>query len=530
MQYAKPMSEMLSEEFTKNYMEKLFYFCLKKTGSTEEAEDLASDITVNILSAIRKGVVPESFSAWVWRVARNRYAAWAKRKHISNETVSGADIEEFELPVDFSLEASLIEREEIELLRRELAFISRSYRDILLAYYVEDRSIKDIAASLSRPEGTVKSDLFRARKILKEGMNMARTFGIKSYKPEDIDFAASGHHDGKPWEATRRKIPKNILIHASNNPCTIEELSIELGIATPYMEEEVALLEKITLLKKIDDKYITNFFIVDKEAKLAEYAAMRKSSKERSEMLDTIISDILPEMRSLGIAKNSMSDNDIKWWAVIHAVDFIIEKNVKGFHIYCPEMHTNGDNWGFVGYENKESCLPERIRMGQNGSGNGKDMFWAYGLWNRAGEMRFHEVLLLADIVRNSRKLSSLTTSEQSLWKEIDGKFAHADESGNIIPDILVADTKAFEKIHSLITAHPLFPQVLANMQEAFDACVEVLRARSHPAIADQLAYCASMEILDIRMMTVHDEVDAGRLTLPENPKTSTVAMCLHLK
>ncbi len=526
---------MLTEEFVKNYMEKLFYFCLKKTGSTEEAEDLASDVTVNILSSLKKGVVPESFSAYVWRVARNRYAAWAKRKHISNETISGADIEEFELPDGFSLEGSLIEREETELLRRELAFISRSYRDILLAYYVEDRSIKDIAASLSRPEGTVKSDLFRARKILKEGMNMARTFGIKSYKPEDIDFAASGcQPSGLPWKAVQRKIPKNILIHACNNPCTIEELSIELGIATPYMEEEVALLEKGTLLKKLDDKYITNFFIVDKEARLAEYAAMRKSSKQRSEMIDTIISDILPEMRALGIAKNGMSDNDIKWWAVIHAVDFIIIQNVKGYNITFPVKRAKNETWGFVGYENVES-FPEKLVMGHNGTAGEENTFWAYkigdyGLWNRAGEMGYYEALLLADLVRKGRKLDSITVSEQSIWNEINGRFAHADENGNIIPDILVANKQAFEKIHSLITSHPLFPQVLANIQEAFDACVKILRVRSHPAIADQLAYCASMEILSIRMMTVHDEVDAGRLILPENPKTSTIAMCLHLK
>ncbi|MBQ8403423.1 MAG: sigma-70 family RNA polymerase sigma factor [Clostridia bacterium] len=535
MTNAKPMKEMLIEEFTKNYIEKLFYFCLKKTGNTAEAEDLASDVTVHILLALRKGTLPESFSAWVWRVARNRYAAWAKRKHISNETISGADIEEFELASDFSPETSLIEREETELLRRELAFISQSYRDILLAYYVEDRSIKEIAASLSQPEGTVKSNLFRARKILKEGMNMARTFGIKSYKPEDISFASSGNQpSGLPWSAVQRKIPKNILVHASNNPCTLEELSIELGIAMPYMEEEVALLEKATLLKKLDDKYITNFFIVDKEATFAEYAAMRKHSKERSEMLDKIVSDVLPEMRALGIVKNGMSDNDLKWWAIIYASDFCVIQKIKAFDIKFPEKRVNGESWGFVGYEKLEN-FPESVGMGHNGSGNEANMFWAYkisdyNLWNRAGEMHYHETLLLADIVRNNRNISSLTDSEQAIWKGIDGRFAHTDENGNIIPDIIITDNAAFEKIHSLIESHPLYSQVMANAEEAFDACVEALRARSHPAIANQLTYCASMEILGIRMLTVHDEVEAGRLTPPENPKKSTIAMWLHLK
>ena len=46
------MQEKLIKEFTENYMESLFYFCLKKTGDSEEAQDLTQDIALNILSAL----------------------------------------------------------------------------------------------------------------------------------------------------------------------------------------------------------------------------------------------------------------------------------------------------------------------------------------------------------------------------------------------------------------------------------------------------------------------------------------------
>ena len=36
--------------YIKQYMEKVFYFCLKKTGSQQEAEDLASDISAFLRS------------------------------------------------------------------------------------------------------------------------------------------------------------------------------------------------------------------------------------------------------------------------------------------------------------------------------------------------------------------------------------------------------------------------------------------------------------------------------------------------
>lgn len=43
----------------------------------------------------------------------------------------------------------MIYDEQLALLRRELAFIKSEYRDIIVAYYLENKSIKDIAKSLN---------------------------------------------------------------------------------------------------------------------------------------------------------------------------------------------------------------------------------------------------------------------------------------------------------------------------------------------------------------------------------------------
>ena len=85
-------------EYTGHYMEKVFYFCLKKTGNQQEAEDLASDISLCIFAQLRKCVIPEHFSAWVWQIARNRYSRWAEAKHKKAERFAGIDIGECEIP------------------------------------------------------------------------------------------------------------------------------------------------------------------------------------------------------------------------------------------------------------------------------------------------------------------------------------------------------------------------------------------------------------------------------------------------
>ena len=191
---------------------------------------------------------------------------------------STVDIAEYEIEgADGNPLDGMIDAEQTALLRRELAFIRREYRDMIVAYYIENRSIHDIAQSNSLTVSAVQQRLHRARTILKEGMDMARTFGKRSYNPEEITFAASGNQpSGLPWTAVQRSIPKNILLQASNNPSTAEELSVELGIALPYMEEEIALLCDATLLEKQGDKYITNFFILDRDCKTDIYNAIRR--------------------------------------------------------------------------------------------------------------------------------------------------------------------------------------------------------------------------------------------------------------
>ncbi|MBQ7846976.1 MAG: sigma-70 family RNA polymerase sigma factor, partial [Clostridia bacterium] len=128
------MKELLIGEFTENYLKKLFYFCLKKTGNSTEAEDLASDIALSILSSLNNGTVPRNFSAWVWTIARNRYSQWAANKHRRRACESELEDEYTDVLSSADVEGELIRREEYALLRRELAFVSSDYRNIVLAY------------------------------------------------------------------------------------------------------------------------------------------------------------------------------------------------------------------------------------------------------------------------------------------------------------------------------------------------------------------------------------------------------------
>lgn len=270
MQEANEMRDLLIREFSKNYMEKLFYFCLKKTGCIDEAEDLAQDIALQIIAALNKETIPVNFSAWVWQIARNRYSVWAKQKHNRNESVTGSDISDYEIEDESgnSLD-EMIHTEQMALLRRELAFIKSDYRGVVVAYYIDDKSVREIASALSLSVNTVKSRLLRARQILKEGMNMARNFGKRSYDPEEIVYSnicIKPGEFGQPWTLMDSRLNQNVLLACYDNPMTMVDLAIEVGVALPYMEDTVRHLTAQTLLFSNGDKYETKFPIISQDA------------------------------------------------------------------------------------------------------------------------------------------------------------------------------------------------------------------------------------------------------------------------
>ena len=47
-----------ADRFIREFTGKLFYFCLKKTGNSHEAEDLSADICLSVLTSLERGSRP----------------------------------------------------------------------------------------------------------------------------------------------------------------------------------------------------------------------------------------------------------------------------------------------------------------------------------------------------------------------------------------------------------------------------------------------------------------------------------------
>lgn len=324
--------DKLIQDFVENYMEKIFYFCLKKASNQQDAEDLTQDIALNVIECLNKGTVPNNYSAWVWQIARNVYSKWAIKIRIRRENINSIDIYDIEI-IDKSLNVidEMIHNEQLTLLRRELAFIKSEYRNIIVAYYLENKSIKDIAKSLNHSVDAIHQRLHRARNVLKEGMNMTRTFGKRSYSPENIAFVTNGKDGkkGQPWSIITHLLYKNIFLEAYENPQTVEQFALELGIALPYMEDELEFLCKEELLRKSGNKYETNFKILSKEEQLKQYEINSKLSRQITSKLCEMI-DLYVKEDNSKVNYKYIGYENAKWALLTRAFDVLLLETRKG--------------------------------------------------------------------------------------------------------------------------------------------------------------------------------------------------------
>lgn len=286
----------------------LFAWSLSKLYDRSQAEDLTNDIVCAVLSSVDRLERDEAFYGFLWKIAentlRNRIRRFQPEMVELDEAFCGVY---WETPED-----AYIENEQVQLLRRELALLSRQYRETAVQYYIYGKSCSEISESLNISREMVKYYLFKTRKILKEGLGMTREFGEKSYNPQTfhMDFWGGRNTYSRLFE---RRLPGNILLSAYDKPVTIGELTVELGVAAVYLEDELAILEEHDLLRKTGDKYQTNIVIFTEDYRKKVKAISQPLYERAAERIGEVLKEMLPRLKNLDFYGKDYDDNRLMW-------------------------------------------------------------------------------------------------------------------------------------------------------------------------------------------------------------------------
>ncbi len=153
--------------------DRLYNFAHWLTRNREEAEDLVQETYAKALKGFSSFRLGTDFRAWMFRILRNTFLT--SRTGLRATMTLSLDSEE-EKPAlaaeNDTPETILIERSNRQQVQSAIDELPVHFREILLLCEVEEMSYQEIAETLSIPIGTVMSRLSRARKTLRDALQL----------------------------------------------------------------------------------------------------------------------------------------------------------------------------------------------------------------------------------------------------------------------------------------------------------------------------------------------------------------------
>ncbi len=155
------------------YYQAIYRFLSFRVADRQTAEDLASEVFIRFLSALRdRNAPPNTIRGWLFGAARNVLKEQYRHQRRLNlaeldETISGND----------TPEKRLMERVDKDELRRAIGELTAEQQDVLALRFGYEMPIKDVAETVNKSEGSVKMLQARAIAALTRRLNGPGTDG-----------------------------------------------------------------------------------------------------------------------------------------------------------------------------------------------------------------------------------------------------------------------------------------------------------------------------------------------------------------
>ena len=152
------------EEIANKYLDTVYRLSFARTKSQQYAEDITQDVFLKLISSGKTFRSEEHLKAWLLRVTINLTkdlfsSSWYKKTDALDENICAPT-----------------EKDTADL-KDALDKLPQKYRTVIHLHYYEGYRIEEIADITRATQGTVKSQLHRARQMLKEILGEGETVG-----------------------------------------------------------------------------------------------------------------------------------------------------------------------------------------------------------------------------------------------------------------------------------------------------------------------------------------------------------------
>lgn len=162
------MAEPSSPDFGQQalaYVDALYNFALRLTKRPPDADDLVQETYLRAFRFAHRFEPGTHLRAWLFQILRNTFLTFYRRE---SHQLAFRDGEGVDVPEDVSdAEVGVPSVVTALDLERALGVLPEEFRSVLLLADLEGFALGEIAEIMDTPVGTVKSRLFRARRLLR---------------------------------------------------------------------------------------------------------------------------------------------------------------------------------------------------------------------------------------------------------------------------------------------------------------------------------------------------------------------------
>jgi RNA polymerase sigma-70 factor (ECF subfamily) len=142
---------------------RVFRFIARLVTDTARAEDLVSEVFIDVWSQADRFEGRSQVSTWILSIARFKALSSLRRRR--EATLDETAMEMIEDGAD-TPEQTVLNQDRSAQLRICLAKMSREHREVIDLVYYHEKSVEEVAEITQLPKNTVKTRMFYARKQL----------------------------------------------------------------------------------------------------------------------------------------------------------------------------------------------------------------------------------------------------------------------------------------------------------------------------------------------------------------------------
>ena len=295
------MKRERAEKLTTEYLKAIYGFALKRCANLQDAEDLTQEIVLKVFRSFLCRDDIEAPDKFIWTVAHNTLSNYYREKTKIAMGIPMGDFAEL-LSLDNDAADDLVEKETIDRLHKEIAYLSKLQRKIVIAYYFENKKQETIATELGIPLGTVKWHLFEAKKNLKKGIDTMRQIGQLQFNPIKFELCGTNGSPGTKGANSnllRSTFSQNIVYSVWKEAKTVGKIADDLGVSPVYVESEAEYLAEYGFLKEKSGKYLCNILIDEASNEL-----IALKDKMYCQAAKVFANELLDELTNSGILKD----------------------------------------------------------------------------------------------------------------------------------------------------------------------------------------------------------------------------------